>query len=564
MLSFAVFDDKGPANSWPQGLAYLFGGGDMPVQGSVRFEDGRLVCEKMITETVGIVTQFPVDAPTLAAGGSGPAHNPQPLGTLALKTCLLPDRDQPYMLSLELARHRIMEFLNKLEDWGLFDLPADDGILQEFELARRTFTEALVAQRHGVPAGPPTGANGWGFSHEADRLARAALAQAIDAGEKLALLNADRQLPRRLSGEMYARAQAAMAAITQEKPPSGVPIFVPNASSCVVPGAPGVGVAVAPDQFTDGLQKAAGAVCEFVTMPMRWIDLEPGEGKYDFASTDRWIEWAVRVSKVPITGGPLVDLRASGIPEWLYIWENDYETLRDLVYEHVNAIVTRYRRTVTRWTVCSGLHVNTNFKLSFEQIMDLTRLCVLAVKKLHPQGKIQVEIAQPWGEYHADHKRSLPPLMYAEAVAQSGLPVDALGVRVQMGRAAPGQATRDLMAISAMLDQYALFGKPLAVSALGVPSSPGEPFEGRVGGTWRAGWTDAGQANWLAKVVALCLSKPYTQSVCWQDLSDASAKCEMPGGGLVGSTGAPKPAMHALAAIKQTLRAGKSPGTEGL
>jgi len=560
MLSFAVFDEKGPASAWPQGLAHLFGGGDQPVQGSIRFDDARLVCEKTITETVGLAVQFTVDAPTLAANGN--AHGSQPLGVLALKTCLLPDRDQPYMLSLELARHRIMEFLNRLEDWALFDLPTDNGILQEFELARRTFTAALVAQRHDVPAGPPSGTNGWGFSPEADRLARAALAQAIDAGEKLAILNAERQLPRRLSGELYTKAQDAMAAITQEKPPSGMPILVPNAPSCVVPGAPMIGVAVAPDQFTDGLQRAAMTVCEFVTMPMRWIDLEPGEGKYDFAPTDRWIEWAVRAAKVPITGGPLVDLRASGIPEWLYIWENDYETLRDLVYEHVNAIVTRYRRTVTRWTVCSGLHVNTNFKLSFEQIMDLTRLCVLAVKKLHPQGKVQVEIAQPWGEYHAEHKRSLPPLMYAEAVAQSGLPVDALGVRLQMGRAAAGQATRDVMAISGMLDQYAMFGKPLAVTAMGVPSSPGEPFEGRVGGSWRAGWTEAGQAAWLTRVAAMCLAKPYVQSICWQDLSDGSAKSEMPGGGLVAATGVPKAALPALAALRHAMKSGKALGTE--
>ncbi len=562
MLSFAVFDEKGPAASWPQGLAHLFGGGDLPVQGSIRFEDGRLVCEKTTTDTVGLAVQFPVGAPTLAlAHGNG--HG-APLGVLALKTCLLPDREQPYMLSLELARHRIMEFLNKLEDWGLFDLPTEDGILQEFELARRTFSAALVAQRHGVPPEPPSRANGWGFSQEADGLARAALAQAIDAGEKLALLHAERQLSGRLSGDMYAKAQQAMAAVTQEKPPSGAPILVPNAPSCVVPGPPAVGVAIAPDQFTEGLQRAAAAVSEFVTMPMRWIDLEPGEGKYDFASTDRWIEWAVRVAKVPITGGPLVDLRPTGIPEWLYIWENDYETLRDLVYEHVNSIVTRYRRTVTRWTVCSGLHVNTNFKLSFEQIMDLTRLCVLAVKKLHPQGKIQVEIAQPWGEYHAEHKRSLPPLMYAEAVAQSGLPVDALGVRVQMGRSAPGQATRDLMAISAMLDQYAAFGKPIAVSSFGVPSTPGEPFEGRVGGAWRAGWNEAGQADWLAKVASICLAKPYVQSICWQDLSDASTKAEMPSGGLLGSASQAKPALNAMSQLRQSVRAGKAWAVGGL
>ena len=191
MLSFAVFDDKGPANSWPQGLAYLFGGGDMPVQGSVRFEDGRLVCEKMITETVGIVTQFPVDAPTLAAGGSGPAHNPQPLGTLALKTCLLPDRDQPYLLPLELARHRIMIFLNKLEDWGLAALATDHPVMVAFEEARALFTSALTARTQALGQ----------YTAEQAEFARKALAKAIEASELLALLGAERQLVARMAAE---------------------------------------------------------------------------------------------------------------------------------------------------------------------------------------------------------------------------------------------------------------------------------------------------------------------------------------------------------------------------
>jgi tripartite-type tricarboxylate transporter receptor subunit TctC len=47
-------------------------------------------------------------------------------------------------------------------------------------------------------------------------------------------------------------------------------------------------------------------------MPMRWIDMEPAEGKYDFSATDRWIEWAVRAAKLPVVGGPLIELHRAG------------------------------------------------------------------------------------------------------------------------------------------------------------------------------------------------------------------------------------------------------------
>ena len=170
-----------------------------------------------------------------------------------------------------------------------------------------------------------------------------------------------------------------------------------------------------------------------VLIAMRWVDMEPTEGKYLFGKTDRWIEWAVRQARLPIVGGPIVDFRRGCVPEWLYIWEHDYETLRELVYDHVQQIVTRYRRTVSRWSVCSGLHVNTNFKLSFEQIMDLTRLCVLVVKKLHPAAKIEVDIAQPWGEYLAQREQTRSPFLFADELIRSGLHLAGLDLELVMG-----------------------------------------------------------------------------------------------------------------------------------
>ena len=150
-----------------------------------------------------------------------------------------------------------------------------------------------------------------GLCPKADKSASQALALAINAGEGLSLIQADRQIKARLSGKQYADARAHLLRLTPEAPP--------------------------------------------------WVDLEPREGSYSFGPTDKWIEWAVRTAKVPVVAGPVIDFRASSTPDWLYIWENDYETLRDLVIEHMQAVVTRLRRTITRLTAASGLHVFTNF-----------------------------------------------------------------------------------------------------------------------------------------------------------------------------------------------------------
>lgn len=566
MLTFVVFDSDGvDARTYPPRHAHLVGPDDIPHQGTVTFDAGLVRGEKAAPQTAGLAVQMPVGM----GEGTSSIFGPHGLGLLSIQTCLLPDKVEPYLLAVELARHRIMFFLNKLEDWSLVDLPAETPAMLQFEQARAQFTKALVAQREAANGHPLVN----GYNPKADALASSALALAVNAGEQLTLIQAERQIKSRLSGQTYADARAHLARLTPEVPPQGAPILVPGDTNITVPGLPQIGCAVSPGACTEPLQRALQASCDFVTMPLRWIDMEPVEGKYNFAPTDRWIEWAVRNAKLPIVGGPLIDFRPQAVPEWLFIWENDYETLRDLVFEHVQAIVTRYRRTVTRWTVAGGLHVNTNFKISFEQIMDLTRVCVLLVRKLHPTAKIQVEIAQPWGEYHASNRRSIPPYLYADAVVQAGLNIDALALRMQMGHAEPGLSTRDLMAFSAMLDKFAALEKPIVISSLGAPSQtiPHNPYRPRMGaesedayepGYWRSPWSDTVQADWLTQVMAIACSKPYVQSVCWQELADAAPNVpapEMPHGGLLLPGGAPKPAFLKFAQFRQMMKEGKSP-----
>ena len=558
MLSFVLYKGDTPGAAFPLRHAFLVGpdGIGLGVDASMG-EDGLIRCNPPDRTSAGLSLEVPVEAlPPIAA-------RPVPtMGQLSLRTCLLPPRERPYLLSLELARHRIMLFLNKLEDWALFDLSADDPIMVQFELARQTFTQALVAERSGEHQGQ-TG----GHTPEADLLAWQALALAIDAGEQLAMRDAARDLPARLRGETYAEAVEAFVHASGEKPPPNVPIIVQNSLGVTLPGRPLVGCEVSPARFSESLQRFAGASCDFVTLPMRWVDMEPREGEYSFAGTDGWIEWAVRKARLPVYAGPIIDFRSADVPEWIYIWENDYETLRELVYEHVKAIVTRYRRTVSRWTVASGLHVNSNFRMSYEQILDLTRLCALLVKKLQPTAKIQVEIDQPWGEHYAHSRQSIPPTLYADTVSQAGIPVDAYAIRLCMGAPELGCSTRDLMEISSILDRYAALERPIMVTACGVPSAPPAIDVEKTDldpGYWREPWSERMQSAWLANVATVALAKPFVHGLCWTDLADPPGAGRMLG--LVSATGQPKPALERLASIRTALNEGRSwaPPTTGV
>lgn len=90
MLYFAVYDEHGPAASYPLTNAHLVGPDDQVVPGEVQWDGSRrmITCQKRTSQAVGLEV--------LADAG--------PMGRMVLPTCLLPDRDRPYHLTVELAR----------------------------------------------------------------------------------------------------------------------------------------------------------------------------------------------------------------------------------------------------------------------------------------------------------------------------------------------------------------------------------------------------------------------------------------------------------------------------
>src|SRR5438045_2909649 len=99
MLKFQVFEAGQPATRWPLRNAHLLGADHSAMRGSIRFEQGLLVCEKKESGAAALALQQDVGD----------------CGELTLQTCLLPDREEPYLLTLELARHRLMTLYNKFE-----------------------------------------------------------------------------------------------------------------------------------------------------------------------------------------------------------------------------------------------------------------------------------------------------------------------------------------------------------------------------------------------------------------------------------------------------------------
>ena len=499
MLRFDVYRNGKPMEQIALRGAYVFGQDYIPVRADLTAVSGQITCMKHAPGACGVALLKEADK----------------AGSYLLPTTRLPERPEPYNLNVELARSQVMRIAQKQEDWGLFDYAGAERLNEEFTGIRKEFTDSLKATD---PA-------------KAATIADRTLSHGITLGEKIALFHADVFLSRRKltpisDGGAYFGCTADLAA-----PASGY-------------------------------HKLLRESFDFVSIPTPWKQFEPKERQYEHAAIDTWMNWSDKAGK-SIHAGPLLSFDPMHLPDWLYIWENDFDTLRDLIYEHVQQIVQRYSRQVQVWNVVSGIHAHNSFNLNFEQLMELTRMACLLVKKLAPRSQVMIELTLPWGEYYSRNQRTIPPLLYADMAVQSGIKFDAFGLQVFMGVPADGYYVRDLMQISAMLDEFVSLGKPLHVTACQVPSDVAppaadgdEPGQSILdAGQWHAPWSQRLQAEWLQAFCRISLSKPFVETICWRDLADHQPY-QVPHGGLCRDTMEPKLAYRELRNFRTNLYAG--------
>ena len=432
-------------------------------------------------------------------------------GRMMLETSRLTERNKPYILQLELLRGRLMRISQKREDWGLYDFEGTDEIAHDIDASRDKLIEGLQADK----------------PEDAASISEAGLVLSLNASERLTAFHAEIFLNRR-------------------KQIGGFPRRLLGA---------GIDISCTNDSYRKRLLDAF----DYVHVPINWREVEPREKEFNWKPLDQWIEWTSK-HRVPVRGGPLVSFAPDAIPDWLHIWEHDFDAVRDLVYEHIRRIIGRYGQYIHVWDVISGMHANNCFSFSFEQLMELTRMATAVTKQMAPRALSVIDIITPWGEYYATNQRTIPPMLYAEMAIQSGINFDVFGVHCNFGVDASGYHVRDLFQISSMLDRFACFGKPVHLTGIGVPSGAGkdphDAWKGEkspaAGGAWHKQWNEETQKAWLRRVYHIALSKPFVEALTWCDFADTD-KHVLPHGGLLRSDFRTKPAYQEILNIRKEL-----------
>lgn len=492
-IRFEIYQQGKRLTSFAPMGAMAMGPESVPIPGEVTFRDGLLSLTRN--------EEFPAGVALVWDMGE--------LGAYHLETTRVPPRASPYNLNVELARCRLMKIVQKQEDWNLFDFPRTEKHMQRFREAQSVFADAL-GKLH-VP-------------EQAAALGDQALAMAVELSDQLALFHADLLLTRRRAANLLPRHL--------------------------------IGCRVDSTVQNQKYKETLADHFDYAVLPMSWKQLQPQEGEFCVEPVDEWVDFLTR-RKMPIIAGPLIDLTDGEVPDWMFIWEHDFDSLREMAYEYVQKVVQRYRKQISVWNVVCGLHTNSAFTLSFEQIIELTRLLVAQVKSIQPNARTIVTVTQPFGEYHARGATSVPPMLYAEMVAQAGINFEAFGLEIEQGVPVRGGYMRDLFQISCLLDRFSTIGRPVFLTALASPGrhtpDPADRSEGKLdpsqAGRWKRPWDPQLQAEWIDMVYRLALSKPFVECVAWGNLSDSHTT--LPAGGLLDDMLRPKPAFAKLQEMRE-------------
>jgi hypothetical protein len=488
-----VVPDRSRLPSQAMRCIYLCGMEGIPWRSNCRWIDaatdeqrGTFVVERRIEESGNLYCPWEVKG----------------FGELVLATASLMERERPYHLPVELARGVLNRLRNQASEWQMLGLQ----VTHEFESLVREAARVFVT---AVTGGTDVAAAG----QNADQV----ILLTLQAGEILA--------------DEYS--QQALAVRHQQTPQLPTLLGACLDSQVVV------------DAVEQQLLDATNAA----SVSIGWRELEQVAGKIEWEAYDRQIEWC-RNHGLRIVSGPLLQLTTGSVPDWLYLWDEDFQQVQAYLSQFISSVVARYRGRVQIWNCAAGMNVRGSLSLSEEQKLRLVVSAIDDVRSGDPQTPLIVTFDQPWAEYLAFEDLDLSPLHFADSLVRAELSIAGIGLEINLGYWPGGTLPRHRLEISRMLDRWSMLGLPLLVY-LSAPSGTDAKNETshRPLLKFTDGPSTEHQRQWAEGFLPIFLAKPFVQGIFWNQFSDDKTP-GLPHGGLFDKSQNAKPVVEVFSAIK--------------
>lgn len=490
-----VADDQSLLTEERLARAYVAGPDEAPTFGRTLHSGDQIVVERVEDSSGCFSIPWPI-----------PGH-----GDWLLATSSLMEREKPYILEVELARGLVFRLRDQLASWEMLGLRTTEEVFNGVRDATRNLSRAAVTQHVDRAT--------------AAARARTALQIAADACCNLADLYAEQALAMRMPDGQHLT--TLLGVRLGDKAPRG------------------------------SKSRKLSETFNLAGVSAGWGIVEPSEGRHDWTTVDKPVEWA-RSSGMRVCLGPLLEFDDKLVPDWAYLWEGDVETLTSLMIGHVRSTVQRYRGKVQLWHVASKINRDRVLSLSDEQRLQIVANAVRLVRQLDPSTPVVVGVEQPWGEYRATRQTELAPLDFADALERADLGIAGFDLEMNIGYRPFGSELRNPLAFSRLVDLWNMrLESPLMLS-IAFPSStledPAADSRLEVVAAREEDdlLTPDFQAEWARRRLPMLLAKNAVQVVIWSQLTD-SGPHRLPNGGLYERTKAQKPVLDVLAELRKRL-----------
>lgn len=316
-----------------------------------------------------------------------------------------------------------------------------------------------------------------------------------------------------------------------------------------------------PYKDSPGLKELFDSLFNYATLPFYLERTEWEKGKPTYELLDHLQDEFDR-SGILTKAHPMWWAHTAGMPPWTHELRWEDGSIAREIDRVVRRHVTRYKGRIRYFDAINEAHDWCNsYNLTQLQEAEMTKLCCDAVHEANPEAKAVINTCFMFGENVADarvqwgpvYERNMTPFTYLKKVEEIGTEYDAVGIQLYL-------PSRDMLAIDKLYDRYSVFGKPLHLTELGVPSKEQDvpPFttEGDLyclrymyHGLWHEmQWSERLQADWLEWFYTLSYARSEVEALTWWSFDGPGY---VPAAGLINPDGTPKEACFRLKALER-------------
>ncbi len=274
-------------------------------------------------------------------------------------------------------------------------------------------------------------------------------------------------------------------------------------------------------------KEAMAANFDYCVLPMSWKQLQPQENVFATEALDEWVDVLGR-KRIPTIAGPLIRLDEASVPDWMVIWEHDFDMLREMAYDFVQKVVNAISQ------IGGGVERRRRHGNQHRLQSD-----VRADHRADPAAGLAGENAdsqRPHDDHHHASVRRISRPAPRRACRRCSMPrwsrrresaLRRLRWKSRWAFREPGNFTRDLFQLSSMLDRFSTLGRPVFLTAVGVPGGRSPDVAGGSepsrGGPMAPTVGPAASGRLDGRGLHMAFSKPFVESIAWANLGRRSA-----------------------------------------